>query len=105
MTFPPPGQIEQESPWKRLVTVTPPPHQGWSVPRPACSPTKNQNPVMFSGRMSLSQPSLLYGQLEELQELAFIERPIRRSLKVCFTCNKEQWTGDHVTRSDDDVTC
>ncbi|XP_045916567.1 serine/threonine-protein phosphatase 4 regulatory subunit 4 isoform X2 [Micropterus dolomieu] len=37
---------------------------------------------MFSGRMSLSQPSLLYGQLEELQELAFIERPIRRSLKT-----------------------
>uniref|UniRef100_A0A673AF96 Protein phosphatase 4, regulatory subunit 4 n=1 Tax=Sphaeramia orbicularis TaxID=375764 RepID=A0A673AF96_9TELE len=30
---------------------------------------------MFSGRMTL------YGQLEDLQDLAFIERPIRRSLK------------------------
>ena len=37
---------------------------------------------MFSSRMSLNQSSLLYGQLEDLQELAFIERPIRRSLKV-----------------------
>uniref|UniRef100_A0A3B4WA86 Protein phosphatase 4 regulatory subunit 4 n=1 Tax=Seriola lalandi dorsalis TaxID=1841481 RepID=A0A3B4WA86_SERLL len=36
---------------------------------------------MFSSRMSVNQSSLLYGQLEELQELAFIERPIRRSLK------------------------
>lgn len=37
---------------------------------------------MFAGRMTLSQSSLLFGPLEELQELAFIERPIRRSLKV-----------------------
>ncbi|XP_023251087.1 serine/threonine-protein phosphatase 4 regulatory subunit 4 isoform X2 [Seriola lalandi dorsalis] len=37
---------------------------------------------MFSSRMSVNQSSLLYGQLEELQELAFIERPIRRSLKT-----------------------
>uniref|UniRef100_A0A3Q3XC71 Uncharacterized protein n=1 Tax=Mola mola TaxID=94237 RepID=A0A3Q3XC71_MOLML len=36
---------------------------------------------MFAGRMTLSQPGLLLGQLDELQELAFIERPIRRSLK------------------------
>lgn len=38
---------------------------------------------MFSSR--LNQSSLLYGPLEELQELAFIERPIRRSLKVFYT--------------------
>lgn len=38
---------------------------------------------MFSSRMN--QSSLLYGPLEELQELAFIERPIRRSLKVFYT--------------------
>ncbi|XP_040920107.1 serine/threonine-protein phosphatase 4 regulatory subunit 4 isoform X4 [Toxotes jaculatrix] len=37
---------------------------------------------MFSSRMSLTQSSLLYGQLDDLQELAFIERPIRRSLKT-----------------------
>uniref|UniRef100_A0A3Q3KLS2 Protein phosphatase 4, regulatory subunit 4 n=1 Tax=Mastacembelus armatus TaxID=205130 RepID=A0A3Q3KLS2_9TELE len=37
---------------------------------------------MFSSRMTLNQPSLLYGHLEDLQELAFIERPIRRSLKT-----------------------
>uniref|UniRef100_H3CGT9 Protein phosphatase 4, regulatory subunit 4 n=1 Tax=Tetraodon nigroviridis TaxID=99883 RepID=H3CGT9_TETNG len=37
---------------------------------------------MFAARMALSQPSLLFGTLEELQELAFIERPIRRSLKT-----------------------
>ncbi|XP_070843858.1 serine/threonine-protein phosphatase 4 regulatory subunit 4 isoform X2 [Chaetodon trifascialis] len=37
---------------------------------------------MFSSRMTLNQSSLLYGQLEDLQELAFIERPIRRSLKT-----------------------
>lgn len=37
---------------------------------------------MFPARMTLSQPSMLFGTLEELQELAFIERPIRRSLKV-----------------------
>lgn len=37
---------------------------------------------MFPARMTLSQPSVLFGTLEELQELAFIERPIRRSLKV-----------------------
>ncbi|XP_030260181.1 serine/threonine-protein phosphatase 4 regulatory subunit 4 isoform X1 [Sparus aurata] len=35
---------------------------------------------MFSSRMNPS--SLLFGPLEELQELAFIERPIRRSLKT-----------------------
>uniref|UniRef100_A0A7N6BK79 Phosphatase 2A Regulatory Subunit A helical domain-containing protein n=1 Tax=Anabas testudineus TaxID=64144 RepID=A0A7N6BK79_ANATE len=35
---------------------------------------------MFSSRMN--QSSLLYGPLDELQELAFIERPIRRSLKT-----------------------
>ncbi|XP_027131996.1 serine/threonine-protein phosphatase 4 regulatory subunit 4 isoform X4 [Larimichthys crocea] len=35
---------------------------------------------MFSSRMN--QSSLLFGPLEELQELAFIERPIRRSLKT-----------------------
>lgn len=40
---------------------------------------------MFTGRMTVSQSSLLFGPLEELQELAFIERPIRRSLKVA-TC-------------------
>ncbi|XP_011610127.2 serine/threonine-protein phosphatase 4 regulatory subunit 4 isoform X1 [Takifugu rubripes] len=37
---------------------------------------------MFPARMTLSQPSMLFGTLEELQELAFIERPIRRSLKT-----------------------
>lgn len=37
---------------------------------------------MFPARMTLSPPSGLFGTLEELQELAFIERPIRRSLKV-----------------------
>ncbi|KAM6992080.1 serine/threonine-protein phosphatase 4 regulatory subunit 4 isoform 4-T4 [Tautogolabrus adspersus] len=37
---------------------------------------------MFSGRMTGSQSSLLLAQLEELHELAFIERPIRRSLKT-----------------------
>lgn len=37
---------------------------------------------MFPARMTLSQPSVLFGTLEELQELAIIERPIRRSLKV-----------------------
>ncbi|XP_075872618.1 serine/threonine-protein phosphatase 4 regulatory subunit 4 isoform X2 [Nelusetta ayraudi] len=37
---------------------------------------------MFAGRMTVSQSSLLFGPLEELQELAFIERPIRRSLKT-----------------------
>ncbi|KAM4521803.1 serine/threonine-protein phosphatase 4 regulatory subunit 4 isoform 3-T3 [Odontesthes bonariensis] len=36
---------------------------------------------MFPGRMTLSSPSLLCGPPEELQELGFIERPIRRSLK------------------------
>ncbi|KAK2855772.1 hypothetical protein Q5P01_004507 [Channa striata] len=35
---------------------------------------------MFPSR--INQSSLLYGPLEELQELAFIERPIRRSLKT-----------------------
>ncbi|XP_028996657.1 serine/threonine-protein phosphatase 4 regulatory subunit 4 isoform X2 [Betta splendens] len=35
---------------------------------------------MFSSRMNPS--SLLYGTLEEMHELAFIERPIRRSLKT-----------------------
>ncbi|XP_037607167.1 serine/threonine-protein phosphatase 4 regulatory subunit 4 isoform X2 [Sebastes umbrosus] len=38
--------------------------------------------MFSSSRMALNQSSLLYGQLEELQELAFIERPIRRSLKT-----------------------
>ncbi|KAM8831699.1 serine/threonine-protein phosphatase 4 regulatory subunit 4 isoform 7-T7 [Spinachia spinachia] len=38
---------------------------------------------MFSStRMNGNPCSLLYGPLEELQELAFIERPIRRSLKT-----------------------
>ncbi|XP_028252972.1 serine/threonine-protein phosphatase 4 regulatory subunit 4 [Parambassis ranga] len=37
---------------------------------------------MFPGRMSLSPASLLCAPLEELQEIAFIERPIRRSLKT-----------------------
>ncbi|XP_034555251.1 serine/threonine-protein phosphatase 4 regulatory subunit 4 isoform X2 [Notolabrus celidotus] len=37
---------------------------------------------MFSSRMTGSQSSLLLAQLEELHELAFIERPIRRSLKT-----------------------
>ncbi|TKS65081.1 Serine/threonine-protein phosphatase 4 regulatory subunit 4 [Collichthys lucidus] len=32
----------------------------------------------------MNQSSLLFGPLEELQELAFIERPIRRSLKNMF---------------------
>uniref|UniRef100_A0A3P9M7F3 Protein phosphatase 4, regulatory subunit 4 n=1 Tax=Oryzias latipes TaxID=8090 RepID=A0A3P9M7F3_ORYLA len=36
---------------------------------------------MFLGRMALSPPSPLCGPPEELQELAFIERPIRRTLK------------------------
>ncbi|XP_076021395.1 serine/threonine-protein phosphatase 4 regulatory subunit 4 isoform X2 [Genypterus blacodes] len=35
---------------------------------------------MFPGRMN--QSSLLYAQLDELQDLAFMERPIRRSLKT-----------------------
>ncbi|XP_029282175.1 serine/threonine-protein phosphatase 4 regulatory subunit 4 isoform X2 [Cottoperca gobio] len=38
--------------------------------------------MFSSSRMTGSQSSLLYGPLEELQELAFIERPIRRSLKT-----------------------
>uniref|UniRef100_A0A8C4H675 Protein phosphatase 4, regulatory subunit 4 n=1 Tax=Dicentrarchus labrax TaxID=13489 RepID=A0A8C4H675_DICLA len=37
---------------------------------------------MFSSRMTGNQSSLLFGPLEDLQELAFIERPIRRSLKT-----------------------
>ncbi|XP_042245805.1 serine/threonine-protein phosphatase 4 regulatory subunit 4 isoform X2 [Thunnus maccoyii] len=37
---------------------------------------------MFSSRMTGNQSGLLLGQLEDLQELAFIERPIRRSLKT-----------------------
>ncbi|XP_047429568.1 serine/threonine-protein phosphatase 4 regulatory subunit 4 isoform X2 [Mugil cephalus] len=37
---------------------------------------------MFPGRMALSPASLLCAPPEELQELAFIERPIRRSLKT-----------------------
>ncbi|KAM9840447.1 serine/threonine-protein phosphatase 4 regulatory subunit 4 [Aulostomus maculatus] len=37
---------------------------------------------MFSSRMTGNQSSLVCAQLEELQELAFIERPIRRSLKT-----------------------
>lgn len=37
---------------------------------------------MLPGRMALSPAGVLCGPLEELQELAFIERPIRRSLKV-----------------------
>ncbi|XP_069581184.1 serine/threonine-protein phosphatase 4 regulatory subunit 4 isoform X2 [Brachyistius frenatus] len=37
---------------------------------------------MFPSRMALSPASLLCGPLEELQELAFNERPIRRSLKT-----------------------
>ncbi|XP_018542327.1 serine/threonine-protein phosphatase 4 regulatory subunit 4 isoform X1 [Lates calcarifer] len=36
---------------------------------------------MFSGSR-MNQAGLLYGPLDELQELAFIERPIRRSLKT-----------------------
>lgn len=56
---------------------------------------------MFSSRMN--QSSLLFGPLEELQELAFIERPIRRSLKVCSagrqvklreTCEGEEDEGE-----------
>ncbi|KAK9532012.1 hypothetical protein VZT92_011395 [Zoarces viviparus] len=38
--------------------------------------------MFSSSRMTVNQSSLLYGPLEELQELAFIERPIRRSLKT-----------------------
>ncbi|XP_054474860.1 serine/threonine-protein phosphatase 4 regulatory subunit 4 [Anoplopoma fimbria] len=38
--------------------------------------------MFSSSRMTLNQSSLLFGPLEELQELAFIERPIRRSLKT-----------------------
>ncbi|XP_030577329.1 serine/threonine-protein phosphatase 4 regulatory subunit 4 isoform X7 [Archocentrus centrarchus] len=45
----------------------------------ACSPSNSQ---MFPGRMALSPAGVLCGPLEELQELAFIERPIRRSLKT-----------------------
>lgn len=41
---------------------------------------------MFPGRMALSPPSPLCGPPEELQELAFIERPIRRTLKVGMPC-------------------
>ncbi|XP_014826030.1 PREDICTED: serine/threonine-protein phosphatase 4 regulatory subunit 4 isoform X3 [Poecilia mexicana] len=37
---------------------------------------------MFPGRMTLSPPGPPSGPPEELQELAFIERPIRRSLKT-----------------------
>ncbi|XP_005805244.1 serine/threonine-protein phosphatase 4 regulatory subunit 4 isoform X1 [Xiphophorus maculatus] len=37
---------------------------------------------MFPGRMTLSPPGPPGGPPEELQELAFIERPIRRSLKT-----------------------
>ncbi|XP_047244071.1 serine/threonine-protein phosphatase 4 regulatory subunit 4 isoform X3 [Girardinichthys multiradiatus] len=37
---------------------------------------------MFPGRMTLSPPGPPCGPPEELQELAFIERPIRRSLKT-----------------------
>ncbi|XP_039455080.1 serine/threonine-protein phosphatase 4 regulatory subunit 4 isoform X2 [Oreochromis aureus] len=37
---------------------------------------------MLPGRMALSPAGVLCGPLEELQELAFIERPIRRSLKT-----------------------
>ncbi|XP_068565302.1 serine/threonine-protein phosphatase 4 regulatory subunit 4 isoform X2 [Cebidichthys violaceus] len=38
--------------------------------------------MFSSSRMTVNQSSFLYGPLEELQELAFIERPIRRSLKT-----------------------
>ena len=37
---------------------------------------------MFPGRMALSPAGLLSGAPEELHELGFMERPIRRSLKV-----------------------
>ncbi|XP_042072360.1 serine/threonine-protein phosphatase 4 regulatory subunit 4 isoform X4 [Haplochromis burtoni] len=37
---------------------------------------------MLPGRMALSPAGVLCGPLEELQELAFIERPIRRSVKT-----------------------
>ena len=41
--------------------------------------------MFSSSRMTLNQSALYGGPLEELQELAFIERPIRRSLKVFIT--------------------
>lgn len=45
---------------------------------------------MLPGRMALSPAGVLCGPLEELQELAFIERPIRRSLKVgVCVCERE----------------
>lgn len=69
--------------------LPPPLHQRCSVlTSAACSATNTQYrtgrlPVMMiPARMSVSQPSMLFGTLDELQELAFIERPIRRSLKV-----------------------
>lgn len=42
--------------------------------------------MFSSSRMTGNQSSLLYGPMDELHELAFIERPIRRSLKVTHTC-------------------
>lgn len=41
---------------------------------------------MFVRKMTPSQSSL-YGEIDDLQDLTFIERPIRRSLKVCITNN------------------
>ncbi|MEQ2300827.1 hypothetical protein AMECASPLE_029860 [Ameca splendens] len=77
---------------------------------------------MFPGRMTLSPPGPPCGPPEELQELAFIERPIRRSLKVgvietvCSHMTEELSTcvrneeydesgGDDNDDDDDDGTC
>jgi len=38
---------------------------------------------MFVRKMTPSQSSL-FGEIDDLQDLTFIERPIRRSLKVCI---------------------
>ncbi|XP_026854732.2 serine/threonine-protein phosphatase 4 regulatory subunit 4 isoform X2 [Electrophorus electricus] len=42
---------------------------------------------MFIGKMTLSQSSL-FGQIDDLQDLTFIERPIRRSLKTAEEIDK-----------------
>uniref|UniRef100_W5KHM2 Protein phosphatase 4 regulatory subunit 4 n=1 Tax=Astyanax mexicanus TaxID=7994 RepID=W5KHM2_ASTMX len=42
---------------------------------------------MFVGKMTLSQ-SGLFGQIDDLQDLTFIERPIRRSLKTAEEIDK-----------------
>lgn len=44
-------------------------------------PKRRLKTQIFVSKMTLNQSSL-FGQVDDLQDLTFIERPIRRSLKV-----------------------